>query len=176
MAYDMRIRGIELLVPLAKIVKAGPDGGCKRPVSFMLGHLLPTCLQPFECAHCLGDGRFGFTREIMLCVGDFLLHVGIEGLISQQHDNGTHTHLQDLMEQLQSHPFRIRKLELRVLAAIREFGDTVAFIREIDEVLNSLEQTVTSTRWEKSHLRIPAAVEGVARSCCLLMTIVCDTT
>ena len=72
-AHDIRIRDIELLVPFAKIVKADPDGGCKRPVSFMLGHLFPTCLQPFECGYCPCDSRFAFTRESMLCLGDFLL-------------------------------------------------------------------------------------------------------
>lgn len=46
------------------------------------------------------------------------------------------------MDQLQLCPFRIRNLELQVLAAIREFGDTVAVIRKIDETLNSLEQIV----------------------------------
>ena len=98
-----------------------------------------------------------------------------KGLISMTMD-GAHTNLQRLMDQLQLCSFCIRNLKLLVVAAIGEFGDTVAAICKIDEVLNSLEQTVTSTRWEMSHLRIPAAVEGVARSCCLLMTIVCDTT
>jgi hypothetical protein len=64
-AYDIRIRGVEVSVPLAKIGKAGPDGGCERSVSAMPGHLLPTCLQPFEIHHkpCI---LFSFIRGFLM--------------------------------------------------------------------------------------------------------------
>ena len=141
MAYDRRIRGIERLVPLAKVVEAGPDGRCKRPVSLMLGHLLPTCLQPFEHRHRPCNCRFGFTRESMLCLGDFLPHGDMKGLIHRM-AMGTQTHPQDLVDQPQLFPFCIRYLELQVLAAIREFGDFVAVICKEDEGLDRLEQRI----------------------------------
>ena len=74
MAYDIRIREVEVLVALEKTGKAGLDGGYKRSVSVKPSHLLPTCLQPFEDGYCPGDSRFGVIRENMLCPGDFLLH------------------------------------------------------------------------------------------------------
>src|SRR5690349_16014049 len=66
LAYDICIRDVELLVPLVKAVNAGPDCGCKRPVSLILGHLLPARLHPFECVQRPGDSRIGFAREIIL--------------------------------------------------------------------------------------------------------------
>jgi hypothetical protein len=46
------------------------------------------------------------------------------------------------VDQLQLFPFRIRNLELRVSATIREFGNIVAVIGKKDEVANGLEQRV----------------------------------
>ena len=65
MAYDIRIGGVELSVPLAKIGKAGLDGRCERSVSAMLGHLLTTCLQPFKIHHksCI---PFSFIKALSL--------------------------------------------------------------------------------------------------------------
>ena len=65
MAYDIRIRGVERPVPLEKIDKAGLDGRCERSVSAMLGHLLPTCLQPFKIHHksCI---PFSFIKALSL--------------------------------------------------------------------------------------------------------------
>jgi hypothetical protein len=64
-AYDIRIREVEVLVALAKTVKADPDGGCERSVSVKPGHLLPARLQPFEIHHkpCI---LFSFIRGFLL--------------------------------------------------------------------------------------------------------------
>jgi hypothetical protein len=72
-AYDIRIRGVERPVPLEKIDKAGLDGRCERSVSAMLGHLLPTYLQPFEI-HRKSCIPFSFTKALPL------LRAGMRGI------------------------------------------------------------------------------------------------